>query len=214
MRFTKSLVLSDDDDAANDNGDDECEFLEADERVVRVQYLAELDCVVIACASGTIATVNASTLQVRPLRFVFGCYSDPHKTYVYSAITASTFHFFSGGFLIACPLFLRFLCVNIWFRIGELQIELVGCATGGIACAAWSPDFEVLAICTHSPTGTCPNTNASGGDDAASLLLMSSDWTLLAEAAVSAGNSSGGGGRSSRGVALSWRGDGMQNIHF
>ncbi len=60
VRFTKRLVLSDD-----DNGDDECEFLEADERVVCVQYLAELDCVVVACASGTIATVNASTLQVR-----------------------------------------------------------------------------------------------------------------------------------------------------
>ena len=108
--------------------------------------------------------------------------------------------------------FLRFLCVNFWFRIGELQIELVGCATGGIACAAWSPDFEVLAICTQAPTGTCPNASGGGGgdDDAASLLLMSSDWTLLAEAAVGAGN--GGGGRSSRGVSLSWRGDGIDYI--
>jgi hypothetical protein len=65
VRFSKSLVPSDDANDDADADDDELEFLEATERVVCVQYLAELDCVVVACASGTIATVHASTLQVR-----------------------------------------------------------------------------------------------------------------------------------------------------
>ena len=69
MRFSKSLVQPDD---ANDDADadEELEFLDTAERVVCVQYLAELDCVVVACASGTIATVHASTLQVRDYLFL------------------------------------------------------------------------------------------------------------------------------------------------
>jgi hypothetical protein len=112
-------------------------------------------------------------------------------------------------FVLYCTRFIHGLG---WCRVTHTQIELVGCATGGIACAAWSPDFEVLAICTAAPTGTCPAASASasgsGSDDASSLLLMSADWTLLAEVAVSGGG--GNSGSSSRGVALSWRGDGAK----
>ena len=69
----------------------------------------------------------------------------------------------------------------------------------------------MLAICTAAPTGTCANTSGSGaGDDVSSLLLMSADWTLLAEVAVSGGGGSATNGGSSRGVALSWRGDGAK----
>ena len=54
-----------------------------------------------------------------------------------------------------------------------LQMELVGSIIGGVAAAAWSPDFELFALITRAET------------DQAALIIMSRDWQVWVLAIVS-----------------------------